>query len=99
MWAFGVTLWEILNFAGVRPHADLSEAEVCYCNKIVFKDISYNTTYLKVGKGIWEEILFEKLNKLRNYSNHRRKHILNDRWKEDYGIKEKKRKENLLLHI
>jgi len=28
VWAFGVTLWEILNFAGVRPHAELAEAEV-----------------------------------------------------------------------
>ena len=28
VWAFGVTLWEILNFAGVRPHAELTETEV-----------------------------------------------------------------------
>merc|ERR1712223_203685 len=28
VWAFGVTLWEILNFAGVRPHAELTETEL-----------------------------------------------------------------------
>ena len=28
VWSFGVCLWEILNFAGIRPYQDLSDSEL-----------------------------------------------------------------------
>ena len=40
---FGVALWEILNFAGVRPHADLSETEVG-------QTVNNENYFIKVGR-------------------------------------------------
>ena len=54
VWAFGVTLWEILNFAGVRPHAELAEAEVCVISNLKHKTqiIPLKKSTLKVCKNL-----------------------------------------------
>lgn len=64
MWAFGVTLWEILNFCKEQPYSQLTDEQVIENTGEFFRDQKRQVSVaanipLKVSYYIWHDYLPE----------------------------------------